>query len=268
MSRLPRRLRHGEEATLAEHLDELRGRLFVVFGVVVVTTIVTFAFHSRLLAWLERPLPAGHRRLITLGVAEPFTVSLTVSLYAGVLLASPAILWQLWAFFAPAFEPRAERKVLALAAVAAGLAAGGLSFGYWIVLPRAMRWLTNYDSGIFLHLIQARAYYSFAATVLLGIMIIFQLPLVVLGLVGLGVLSSRTLRRQRRVGYFVVAVIALALPGPDPMTTFLELLPMWALFESSIWLAVLLERRQHAMNGVSPGRLASDGRVLRRIRSR
>jgi sec-independent protein translocase protein TatC len=245
MSRLPRRLGHGEEATLAEHLDELRGRLFVVFGVVALSTIVAFAFHSRLLAWLNRPLPAGHRRLLTLGVAEPFTVSLTVSLYAGVVLASPVILWQVWAFFAPAFEPRAERKVLGLVACAAGLGAGGLSFGYWIVLPQAIHWLTNYDSAIFLHLIQARAYYSFVATVLLGIVIVFQLPLVVLGLIGLGVLSSRTLRRHRRVGYFVAAVIALALPGPDPMTTFLELLPMWALFESSIWFAVLLERRQH-----------------------
>ena len=105
---------------------------------------------------------------------------------------------------------------------------------------------TNYDSTVFLHLIQARAYYSFVATVLLGIVIVFQLPLVVLGLVALGVLSSRTLRKHRRIGYFVVTVIALALPGPDPMTTFLELLPMWALFEGSIWLAVLFERRRAA----------------------
>jgi sec-independent protein translocase protein TatC len=81
---------------------------------------------------------------------------------------------------------------------------------------------------------------------LLGIVIVFQLPLVVVGLVGLGVLSPRTLRKHRRVGYFVVAVIALALPGPDPVTTFLELLPMWALFEGSIWLAVLFERKRPA----------------------
>ena len=107
-----------------------------------------------------------------------------MSLYAGVVLASPVILWQVWAFFAPAFEPTAERKMLALAAFAATLGAAGISFGYWIVLPRAMHWLTNYDSTIFLHLIQARAYYSFVATVLLGIVIVFQLPLVVLGLVG------------------------------------------------------------------------------------
>lgn len=244
MSRLPRRLGHGEEATLAEHLDELRGRLFVGLGALAITTTVAYGFHSRLLMWLERPLPPGHRHLLTLGVAEPFTVSLTVSLYAGVVLASPVILWQVWAFFAPAFEPGTERKMFGLVGFAAALDAGGVSFGYWIVLPRAMHWLTNYDSSIFLYLIQARAYFSFVATVLLGIVIVFQLPLLVLGLVGLGILSPRALRKHRRIGYFVVTVIALALPGPDPVTTFLELLPMWALFEGSIWLAVLLERRR------------------------
>ena len=146
---------------------------------------------------------------------------------------------------------RLSGECLGLAVFAGCLAAGGLSFGYWIVLPRALRWLTNYESGTFLHLIQAKSYYSFVVTVLVGIVIVFQLPLVVLGLVGLGVLTSRTLRRHRRVGYLLVAVIALALPGPDPITTFLELLPMWALFESSIWLAVAFERRQRPLNRVA-----------------
>jgi sec-independent protein translocase protein TatC len=258
MSRLPRRLGNAEEATLAEHLDELRARLFVVLGAVVTTTVVAYAFHVRLLTWLEQPLPPGHRRLVTLGVAEPFTVSLTVSLYAGLVLASPVILWQVWAFFAPAFDRASERKMVGLVVSATALGAGGVAFGYWIVLPRAMEWLTNYDSTVFLHLIQARAYYSFVATVLLGIVIVFQLPLVVLGLVGLGVLSSWTLRRHRRVGYFAVTVIALALPGPDPVTTFLELLPIWALFEGSIWLAVLFEHRQLRRQS-SPGHLAVRG---------
>ena len=246
MARLPRRLGHGEEATLAEHLDELRARLFVILGTLAVTTIVAFVFHGRLLDWLNKPLPPGHRHLLAIGVAEPFTVTLMVSLYAGFVLAVPVILWQLWAFFAPAVDPAAERKVLGLVAFAVALGAGGLAFGYWVLLPRAIHWLTNYDNTHFLHLIQARSYYSFVATVLLGIVIVFQLPLVVLGLVALGVLSSRGLRKNRRIGYFVTAVVALALPGPDPVTTFLELLPMWALFEGSIWLAVLFERRQPA----------------------
>ncbi len=246
MARLPRRLGHGEEATLGEHLEELRQRLFVIIGSVVVATIVAFVFHTRLLDWLNRPLPPGHRRLLATGVAEPFTVSIAVSVYAAVVISSPVILWQLWSFFAPAFDPNAERKVIGLVAAAVALGAGGLAFGYWVLLPRAIHFLTNYDDKHFLHLIKASTYYSFVVTVLLGIVVVFQLPLVVLGLVALGVLSSRTLRKHRRIGYFVTAVIALALPGPDPVTTFLELLPMWALFEASIWVAVAFERRQPA----------------------
>ncbi len=82
------------------------------------------------------------------------------------------------------------------------------------------------------------------ATVLLGIVCVFELPIVVLGLVHVGALSAGQLRRSRRLGYFLTAVVALGLPGPDPVTTVLELLPMWLLFEGSIWLAVLSERRR------------------------
>jgi sec-independent protein translocase protein TatC len=244
MARLPRRLGHAEEATLGEHLDELRSRIMFMLGALVVGTIVAFIFHGHVLDWLNRPLPANHHKLLTTGVAEPFTVTLTVCVYAGFVLALPVILWQLWLFFAPAFDPSAERKVLGLALFALVLAAGGVAFGYWVLLPRAVHFLTNYDNKNFLILPRASSYYNFVATVLVGIVLVFQTPLVVLGLVYLGVISSRGLRRQRRMGYLVTAAIALALPGPDPVTTFLELLPMWALFEGSIWLAVLFERRQ------------------------
>ncbi len=244
MARLPRRLGHAEEATLGEHLEELRGRVFVMLGALVLGTVVAFVFHGHILDWLNRPLPANHHRLLTTGVAEPFTVTLTVCIYAGFVLALPVLLWQLWLFFAPAVDPAAERKVLGLAFFAVVLAAAGVAFGYWVLLPRAVHFLTNYDTKNFLILPRASSYYNFVATVLVGIVLVFQTPLVVLGLVYLGVLSSRTLRRQRRMGYLVTAAIALALPGPDPVTTFLELLPMWALFEGSIWLAFFFERRQ------------------------
>jgi sec-independent protein translocase protein TatC len=243
MARLPRRLGHAEEATLGEHLEELRGRLFVMLGAIALGTIVAFVFHDHVLNWLNRPLPANHHRLLTTGVAEPFTVTLTVSIYAGFVLALPIVLWQVWLFFAPAVDPVAERKVLGLALFAVVLAAAGVAFGYWILLPRAVHFLTNYDNRNFLILPRASSYYNFVVTVLVGIVLVFQTPLIVLGLVYLGVLSSRTLRRHRRMGYLVTAAIALALPGPDPVTTFLELLPMWLLFEGSIWLAVLFERR-------------------------
>jgi sec-independent protein translocase protein TatC len=240
---LPRRLSYGEEATLVEHLEELRWRIFIMLGALVLATIVAFAFHTHLLHWLNHALPANRRRPVTFGVAEPFTTSLTVSVYAAFLLALPVILWQLWAFFAPAFDPGVERRVLGLVCMATVLGAAGLAFGYFVLLPRAVHWLTNYDTQQFRILIRARDYYSFTSTVLLGIVIVFELPMVVLGLVHLGVLTSARLRKNRRIGYFVVAVVALGLPGPDPVTTALELLPMWALFEGSIWIAVLAERR-------------------------
>ena len=244
MRGFPRRLPHSEEATFVEHLEELRWRIIVMLGALTVATIVAFAFHGHILDWLNNALPPDRRRVVTLGVAEPFTVSVTVSVYAGFLLALPVILWQLWSFFAPAFDPSIERRVLGLATFATGLGAAGLAFGYWILLPRALRWLTHYDDRHFAHLIQAKAYYSFTATMLLGIVIVFELPIVLLGLVSMGVLSSKRLRRNRRLGYFIVAVVALGLPGPDPVTTALELVPMWALFEGSLWLAALVERRR------------------------
>src|SRR5947208_13668465 len=108
MSRLPRRLEHGQDATLVEHLEELRSRIVVILGALALTTIVAFAFHGHILDWLNHPLPADRRRVVTLGVAEPFTVSVTVSVYAGFLLALPVILWQSWCFLAPAFEPSIE----------------------------------------------------------------------------------------------------------------------------------------------------------------
>jgi sec-independent protein translocase protein TatC len=243
MARLPRRLGHAEEATLGDHLEELRGRLIVMIGAIALGTVVAFVFHGHVLDWLNRPLPP-HLKPVTLGVAEPFTITITVSLYAGFVLALPVVLWQLWLFFAPAVDPSSERKVLGLALFSLVLAAGGVAFGYWVLLPRAVHFLTNYDNAHFQHLVQARPYYNFIVTVLVGIVLVFQTPLVVLGLVYLGVLSSRTLRHQRRLGYLITAAIALALPGPDPVTTFLELLPMWALFEGSIWLAFFFERRQ------------------------
>ena len=243
MARLPRRLGHAEEASLAEHLDELRGRLFVILGALGVGAIVAYVFHNDVLTWLNQPLPPDHRQLYTFGVAEPFTVTITVCLYAGFVLALPVILWQLWLFFAPAVGPGTERKVLGLALFAVALGAAGLAFGYWILLPRAIHFLTNYDNEHFHVAIRASSYYNFVVTVLVGVVIVFQTPLVVIGLVSVGVLSSKTLRSHRRLGYFVTAAIALALPGPDPVTTFLELLPMWLLFEGSIWLAVFAERR-------------------------
>jgi sec-independent protein translocase protein TatC len=250
--RLPRRLKHGEEATLVEHLDELRSRLLIALGALAVAGGIAFAFHERILDWLRAPLPDTHEKLTTFGVTEPFLTSLRISFYAALALALPVLLWQLWGFLAPAFEEAHQRVVAWFVALGTVLFAGGIAFAYYVVLPPALRFLTTYDDDIFNIQIRAREYLTFVTVTILAVALVFELPIFVLTLVRIGVLSSDTLRRNRRLGYVIVVAIAVLLPSVDPVSLFFEAVPLLILFEGSIWLSAFFERRWN-----EPERLAS-----------
>jgi sec-independent protein translocase protein TatC len=245
VTRLPRRLQHGEEATLVEHLDELRKRIFVAGGALLVAFIVAYVFHHRIVHWLNEPLPVERRHPITFGVAEPFTTSLMVSFFAAIVITLPILLWQIWAFLAPAFDQRTQRGVRWLVAFATVLTIGGILFGYYIVLPAALRFLTHYDDNLYNIQIRARDYYSFVTLVLLAVGIVFQVPLFILGLVRIGVLTASKLRRNWRIGIVSMTALAVALPGIDPVTTLFEMAPLLTLYLLSLALAGFFERRWH-----------------------
>jgi sec-independent protein translocase protein TatC len=240
--RLPRRLRHGEEASLVEHLDELRSRLIIALLALGVGFVVAFIFHERLIEWLQEPLPAD-RQLTTFGVTEPFTTSIKVSFYAAVALAFPILIWQIWSFLAPAFEEGTQRIVAVFVGIATALFAGGLAFAYFVVLPKALTFLTNYDDHLYQVEIRASYYFSFAAVMLLAIALCFELPIFILGLVRLGVVTSAQLRKNRRFGIVAAVALAILLPTVDPVSLIFEAVPLLLLFEASIWLSVLMERR-------------------------
>ena len=183
------------------------------------------------------------RQPVTLGIGEPFSQTVTVSAYFALLLALPVILFQLCAFVIPAFSPRERRVATPLLALAPLLFAAGLAFGYLVVLPGAVGFLQNFNAGSFDALVQARSYYQFVLFTMLATGALFQIPVAVIGLNQAGILSTRQLREHRR--YAIVAIVALAmlLPGPDPVTTLLELIPMLILFELSLIVATVLERR-------------------------
>jgi sec-independent protein translocase protein TatC len=241
--KLPRRLAHGQEVELVGHLEELRSRLFVAGGAVLATTILAFVVHRRVIELLMAQLPPHHRRLLTLGVAEPFTTSLKVSFALGFALALPIVLWQLWSFVAPALTPKTQRGIAGFTVFAAALLVGGVVFGYRVALPAALHFLTNYDNSVYNVQIRAADFISFSVLVLAACGAVFELPIVVLGLVRVGALTSRKLRKNRRIGYMIVAAIGVALPGVDPITTIVETIPLAILFEASIWLSVFFERR-------------------------
>ena len=240
--RLPRRLRHGEEATLVEHLDELRTRLVVSMVAVAAAFAVTFPFHERIVRWLKGPLPPD-KKLITFGVAEPFTTSVKVALISALGLALPVVLYQLWSFLAPAFVERTQRVVSTFVVFATALFAGGVVFGYYVLLPRALDFLTSFDKELYDVQIRASYYFSFVSLALLGMGVVFELPIFVLALVRLQVISSDTLRRNRRIGIFLAFVLAVLLPTVDLVSLAFEVIPILVLLEVSIWLAVLMERR-------------------------
>jgi sec-independent protein translocase protein TatC len=240
--RLPRRLRHGEEASLVEHLDELRSRLIIALLALGVGFVVAFIFHERLIEWLQEPLPAD-RELTTFGVTEPFTTSIKVSFYAAVALAFPILIWQIWSFLAPALEEGTQRIVAVFVGIATALFAGGLAFAYFVVLPKALSFLTSYDDHLYQVEIRASYYFSFAAIMLLAIALCFELPIFILGLVRLGVVTSAQLRENRRFGIVAAVALAILLPTVDPVSLIFEAVPLLLLFEASIWLSVLMERR-------------------------
>ena len=239
---LPRRLGHGEEASLVEHLDELRTRLIIGLVAVVPAFVVAYAFHERhhrvAQGAAARRHPARHARgdraALDFGLGQPDR---------GDRPGAPRLLWQIWAFLAPAVEPHFQRVVLVLVVIATLLFACGVVFMYYVVLPQALDFLTSYDADLYDTQIRASYYYNFVALLLLGGGLAFLLPIFVLALVRLRILTTDRLRRNRRIAFVLLLIFAALLPTADPVSLVFEVIPLVLLYEASIWVAVFLERR-------------------------
>src|SRR3954447_4391071 len=179
------------------------------------------------------------RRPVTLGVGEPFMETLKVSAYAGLLLSLPLILYQIYAFVLPAFSPR-ERQIAVPAMLGVPfLFIGGVVFGYFMVLPPAIRFLQNFNTDSFDVLIQAQPYYKFVVMLLAAMGLLFQIPVGILALTRVGIVTTRQLAKNRRYAVLAIAVIAMLLPGQDPVTMTMLMVPMYVLFEGSILISWL-----------------------------
>jgi sec-independent protein translocase protein TatC len=173
---------------------------------------------------------------VTLGIGEPFTTTITVSLYFALVLALPVILFELYGFILPALEPHERRAARPLLTSVPFLFAAGVVFGYFVVLPAAVRFFVNFNAGQFNVLVQASPYYTFVATILLTMGLVFQVPVVIVGATRLGLVTPKQLRHSRRYAIVACAAIAALLPG-DAITLLLETVPLYLLFEASILIA-------------------------------
>ena len=185
--------------------------------------------------------PQGDRP-VTLGIGEPFTTTVTVTLIFALILSLPVLLLQLYGFLMPAFEPAQRRRMLPITFAIPLLFVAGVMFGYVVVLPAALHFFQNFNSGQFNVLVQASQYYKFAATTLLAMGLLFQVPVAILAVTRAGLVTPRQLRRNRRYAVLACGLVAALLPG-DAITMLLETVPLYLLFELSVLVASVTERR-------------------------
>ena len=225
-----------DRMTLVEHLDELRNRIIVSVAVLVVACGLCFWQNHLLLEIANKPLPDGIKP-ITFGVTEPFMSTLKISIYAGILISLPVILYQAYAFLLPALKPTERRFVLPFVILTPVLFIAGVVFSYFIVVPAATKFLLHFNEGQFNIQVRASNYDSFLMLTLLALGFVFQIPMGIVALTRLGIMTPKQLSQNRRYAYLILAIVAMLLPGTDPVTMLIELAPLLVLFELSLILA-------------------------------
>ncbi len=186
--------------------------------------------------------PEGNKP-VTLGIGEPFATTIGVALIFAFILALPIILYELYGFVLPAFSPEQQRIANSLILSIPLLFVAGVAFGYFVVLPAAVRFFQNFNSGQFNVLVQASQYYHFAAVILLAMGLVFQVPVAILAATRSGVVTPAQLSHNRRYAILACGAVAAFLPG-DAITLLLETVPLYLLFEASLVLARIFERRE------------------------
>jgi sec-independent protein translocase protein TatC len=234
----------GGTMTLIEHLEELRGRLIKMVIAVALCAILGFIFWDRIIGFLLIPLPAAANRLpnahaqqlVAHDIGEPFMVALKVAVAVGIMVASPIILYQLWAFISPALTRRERKYALPFTLLGVGLFFTGLAVGF-IVLRYPIDWLVAFGSDRFILLTDADSYFTFVTYFLLAFAIVFELPLVLTFMSVVGIINSTFLRQKRLIILFSLWFISCFItPGADPFSPLIIAVTFTVLFELSILL--------------------------------
>jgi sec-independent protein translocase protein TatC len=251
----PRAIAHEDRLTLVEHLDELRSRIIISLVVFGVAFALCFWQDQLMLDIFNWPLPADQDELLTLSPTEPFFTTVEVSAYGAMILALPVILYQVYAFVIPAFSPQEKRVVFPYLLAMPILFLAGIAFAYFVVMPAAITFLLNFNEGSFNTELRAKEYYGFLGilTVVLGLL--FQMPIALLALTRLGVVTPQQLAHNRRYAIFIISIVAAALPGGDPVSMILIMIPLVLLYEASVFLA----KRFGEPTDVSPHEPAPEG---------
>jgi sec-independent protein translocase protein TatC len=240
-----RRVKPDEQLTLVEHLDELRTRIIVVLAVLTIGVGLAFYKSDAILNYLADPLPHknGHPyQFLATSPLDGILTSIAISIYSGLLLAMPVASYQLYAFVIPAFAEQHHKHLRPLIMMIPGLFIVGVVFAWYLVVPPAIHFLVGYNSGAFDYHLRAKDYIQFVLLTLLAMGIVFEMPVVMLILARLRIMSSALMRRHWRISIVVLAVVAMLLPGVDPISFIVEFVPLLALYGLSYFIVRAVEK--------------------------
>lgn len=223
-----------ERLSTEQHLTELRDRIVVCAAVVTAAFIAMYVLRQRLIRILTAPLPHAHRQLATFSPTEPFTTTVGAIFWASVVISLPVLIYQAYAFAAPALSTPSRRRMMVSAGVLAGLFLAGVAFTYAVVLPTALRFLLGFGGSAYDVQLRASDYLSFVTTLLIAGGIVFEMPVVMLSLTRLGIAGPRAYRRQRRFAIVLMTVVAAVLPGGDAVSMLILLGAEVLLYEVGI----------------------------------
>jgi sec-independent protein translocase protein TatC len=242
-----------DRLTLFEHLDELRRRLFLSIIAVTVGVLVAAVFNSFMFEILLYPLrqvgglPESATKITTFSPAEPFMVSLKVWVVGGLILAAPILIWQMWAFLAPAFTEGEKRYFYPVILASSLLFFAGLALGYFVVLPKGLAFLLTFSAGYFNVQLRASDYFTFMALFILAFGVVFELPVILVLLAKVGVIDDKFLRKNRRWAIIILAVAAAVItPSQDAFSMLAMFLPLYILYEVSVILARFVQPKKEA----------------------
>lgn len=232
--------------SLYEHLSELRSRIINSVYILVISTSVCYAFSDKIFDFVRKPitpyLPGGG--LIYTGPLDKFIAHLKLSVVCGILVACPLLLYQVWKFIAPGLYAKERKYAIGFIVSGTGLFFLGAAFSYFIALPMAFDFLMSFGGDIDKPMISIDQYMGFFTQMSLMFGVAFELPLVIIVLGMMGIVSQAFLRKNRRYAVMIIAILAAIITPPDVLSMLLMLAPMWLLFEVSVFVVGIFERKR------------------------
>ncbi|MBI5143629.1 MAG: twin-arginine translocase subunit TatC [Candidatus Omnitrophica bacterium] len=236
-----------KELTLVGHLEELRRRIIISLAMLIVASVLAFPLASKALEILKAPSAGLIERLVFFTPQEAFLIHLKISLFIGLVLSMPVILYQLWAFISPAIEERVKRHGMIFLISSVGAFISGALFGFFLLVPTALKFLLSFSRDTLEPVISVSSYMSFVMGLVLGSGLVFEMPVLSYILSKLGVITPHFLRSKWKYAVILIFIIAAVVtPTPDVFNMTILALPMLGLYELSIWVSKLAGRKKIA----------------------